>query len=115
MHFIPAGAVVIDTPGMRELQLTECEEGLRRTFADIDSLATQCRFNDCQHFAEPGCAVQKAIAQGELDARRLTNYQKLNAEQARNAASLQEKRAQDRQFSRMVKSVKSLKARKCID
>lgn len=115
MHFIPAGAVVIDTPGMRELQLMECEDGIRRTFSDIDSLATQCRFNDCQHFAEPSCAVQKAIAQGDLDARRLTNYQKLNAEQARNASSLQERRAQERQFSRMVKSVQSLKTRKCID
>lgn len=115
MHFIPAGAVVIDTPGMRELQLIDCEDGIRRTFADIDTLATQCRFSDCQHHAEPGCAVQQAIVQGELDARRLTNYQKLNTEQARNAISIQERRAQERQFTRMVKSVKSLKTKKCID
>ncbi len=115
MHFIPTGAVVIDTPGMREIQLTDCDDGIRRTFADIESLARQCRFNDCQHVAEPGCAVQQAIAQGELDARRLTNYQKLNAEQARNTASMQERRAQERQFSKMVKSVKSLKARKYVD
>ena len=115
MHFIPAGAVVIDTPGMRELQLTDCDEGIRRTFADIDVLAEQCRFKDCQHLAEPGCAVQKAISQGELEARRLTNYHKLNAEQLRNAASLHEKRTQERQFSRMVKSVKNLKARQGTD
>jgi ribosome biogenesis GTPase len=115
MHFIPDGAVVIDTPGMRELQMTDCDEGIRRTFADIDSLATQCRFNNCQHFAEPDCAVQKAILRGELDERRFTNYQKLNDEKARNAASLHDRRVQERQFTKMVKSVKSLKVRKCLD
>ena len=115
MHFITGGAVVIDTPGMRELQLTDCDEGIRRAFADIDALATQCRFSDCQHVAEPGCAVQQAIAQGALEARRLTNYQKLNAEQARNGASLQQRRAHERQFSKLVKSVKSLKAQKYRD
>ncbi|WP_449360574.1 hypothetical protein [Alishewanella longhuensis] len=69
-------------------------------------------FNNCQHTAEPGCAVQQAIVQGELDARRLTNYQKLHAEQARNAASLQQRREKERQFSKLVKSVTSLKAKK---
>ena len=115
MHFIPAGAVVIDTPGMRELQLIDCDEGIRRTFADIDSLANQCRFNDCKHLGEPGCAVQLAIAQGRLDPRRLTNYQKLSVEHMRNTASLHEKRAQERQFSKMVKTVKSLKTKKSVD
>ncbi|MBU1310340.1 MAG: ribosome small subunit-dependent GTPase A [Gammaproteobacteria bacterium] len=115
MHFIADGAVVMDTPGMRELQLTDCDEGIRRAFADIDALANQCRFSDCQHVAEPGCAVQLAIAQGELEARRLTNYQKLNAEQARNSTSLQQKRADERQFSKLVKSVKALKAKKYRD
>lgn len=112
MHFTENGTVLIDTPGMRELQLTECDDGIRRTFSDIDALTTQCRFSDCQHKAEPGCAVRKAIDEGTLDARRLTNYQKLNAEQARNTATLQERRAQERQFSKMVKSVVSAKARR---
>lgn len=115
MHFIPDGAVVIDTPGMRELQMIDCDEGIRRTFADIDLLATQCRFNNCQHTTEPDCAVQKAILQGVLEERRLTNYQKLNDEKVRNTASLHERRVQERQFTKMVKSVKSLKARKCFD
>lgn len=114
MHFTPLGAVLIDTPGMRELQLTDCGEGIRRTFLDIELLTTQCRFHDCQHLAEPGCAVQQAIAQGELDTRRLINYQKLNTEQARNTASLQERRAQERQFSKMVKTAKSLKSKKML-
>ena len=112
MHFTADGAVLIDTPGMRELQLTDCDEGIRRTFADIDALTTQCRFSDCQHNAEPGCAVRQAIVEGVLDARRLSNFQKLNAEQARNTASLQERRTRERQFSKMVKSVVSAKARR---
>ncbi|WP_417585619.1 ribosome small subunit-dependent GTPase A [Nitrincola sp.] len=112
MHFTDNGTVLIDTPGMRELQLTECDDGIRRTFSDIDALATQCRFSDCQHKVEPGCAVRQAIDDGTLDARRLTNFQKLNAEQARNTASLQERRAGERQFSKMVKSVVSTKARR---
>ena len=105
MHFLASGAVLIDTPGMRELQLTECEDGVKRTFADIEQLAEQCRFSDCQHSTEPGCAVQAAIESGALEPRRLTNYRKLLAEQERNSASLQELRAKDRQFGKMVKSV----------
>jgi ribosome biogenesis GTPase len=108
MHFLPSGAVLIDTPGMRELQLTECETGVRQTFADIEQLAQQCRFNDCQHQSEPGCAIQQAIATGELEPRRLSNYLKLLAEQARNSASLQQRHAQDRQFGRMVKTVSTV-------
>lgn len=112
MHFTDEGAVLIDTPGMRELQLTECDDGIRRTFSDIDALMTECRFSDCQHKTEPGCAVRQAIDEGTLDTRRLANFQKLNAEQARNNASLQERRAQERQFSKMVKSVVSAKVRR---
>lgn len=105
MHFLPSGAVIIDTPGMRELQLAECETGVRRTFADIEQLAQQCRFSDCQHQSEPGCAIQQAISSGALEPRRLSNYQKLLAEQARNSASLQQLHAQDRQFGRVVKTL----------
>lgn len=112
MHFTADGAVLIDTPGMRELQLTECDDGIRRTFSDIAALAIQCRFSNCQHNAEPGCAVRQAIDAGVLDARRLTNLQKLNAEHARNAASLQQRRMRERQFSKMVKSVVSAKSRR---
>lgn len=107
MHWLPSGAVLIDSPGMRELQLTDCEEGVRRTFEDIDELARSCKFNDCQHQEEVGCAIQAAIEAGELEHRRLRNYQKLLAEQARNNASLQELRAKDKQFGKMVKSVGS--------
>ena len=105
MHFLPSGAVLIDTPGMRELQLTETEDGVRKTFADIDLLAEQCKFGNCQHTGEPDCAVQLAVDSGALDARRLTNYRKLLAEQERNSAALHEKRAKDKQFGKTIKSV----------
>ncbi|HEY9764271.1 MAG TPA: ribosome small subunit-dependent GTPase A, partial [Trichocoleus sp.] len=74
---LPSGALLIDTPGMRELQLWSGSDGLEATFSDIDALAEQCRFRDCQHGQEPGCAVQAAIASGELDFSRLSSYQKL--------------------------------------
>lgn len=105
MHLMPSGGVLIDTPGMRELQLVDCEQGLSRVFADIDALAKQCRFRDCQHGSEPGCAVRHALETGQLDGRHLANYFKLLKEQSRNSASLQELRAKDRAFGKMVRSV----------
>ena len=77
---LPSGALLIDTPGMRELQLWGDEEGLKRTFDDIDALARQCRFGDCRHGGEPGCAVQQALDEGELDAGRFRSYLKLQRE-----------------------------------
>ena len=105
IHLLPNGGLLIDTPGMRELQLADCEQGVEETFAEIITLAEQCRFNNCQHENEPGCAVRAALESGELDERRLANYQKLMKEQAFNAATLAEKRAKDREFGRMVRSV----------
>jgi len=77
---LPTGAIVIDTPGMREIQIWSDESGMDRLFGDIDELALQCRFSDCSHLTEPGCAIQQAIADGDLDAKRLQNYQKLQKE-----------------------------------
>jgi ribosome biogenesis GTPase len=78
---LPSGALLIDTPGMRELQLWSDGSGLQATFGDIESLAEDCKFHDCQHDTEPGCAVKRAIALGTLDPRRLQSYQKLQREQ----------------------------------
>lgn len=75
---LPQGGVVIDTPGMRELGVEAAD--LRRSFADIDALAEGCRFGDCTHGSEPGCAVRAALMAGTLDARRLESYQKLRRE-----------------------------------
>jgi ribosome biogenesis GTPase / thiamine phosphate phosphatase len=77
---LEGGGVIVDTPGLRELQLWESDEGLERAFADLSELAEQCRFADCRHEREPGCAVQEAIASGELPADRLESYRKLERE-----------------------------------
>ncbi len=109
LHLMPGGGLMLDTPGMREIQLADCDEGISATFSDITALAEKCRFGNCQHDSEPGCAVKKAIDQGELDERRLFNYRKLMREQAFNSASLAEKRARDKSFGKMVKTVLSEK------
>ncbi|HEY9631313.1 MAG TPA: ribosome small subunit-dependent GTPase A [Coleofasciculaceae cyanobacterium] len=77
---LPSGALIIDTPGMRELQIWAGEDSFQGTFADIEALAEQCRFRDCRHEREPGCAVQEAIAQGILEPDRWLSYQKLQQE-----------------------------------
>lgn len=81
--FMPNGAMVIDTPGVRELQLWEAGEAVEGVFADIRELALQCRFTNCNHGNEPDCAVRTAIASGELDAARFAAYQKFKSEQGR--------------------------------
>jgi ribosome biogenesis GTPase len=81
MLVLPGGAVIIDTPGLRELQLWDAGEGLGRAFADVEELAEQCAFRDCGHRAEPGCAVQAAVDDGALDFARLESYRKLQREQ----------------------------------
>ena len=81
LFLLPAGAMIVDTPGLRELQLWNAAEGLTQTFADVDELASHCRFTDCQHQKEPGCAVQTALASGILDVDRLESWRKLQREQ----------------------------------
>jgi ribosome biogenesis GTPase len=80
--FLPSGGMVIDTPGMRELGIWSDQDGISRTFDDIEELASECRFRDCKHQGEPGCAVQQAIVDGDLDAKRLKSYLKLKKELA---------------------------------
>jgi ribosome biogenesis GTPase len=80
---LPTGALMVDTPGMRELQLWDAGAGLDATFDDVEALAASCRFGDCAHGAEPGCAVREALAQGRLDPARLASYEKLRAEGTR--------------------------------
>jgi len=82
LFFLPRGGMLIDTPGLRELQLWEGEEGIEVTFTDIEELAAKCRFNDCAHDTEPGCAVKKAIDEGEITSDRLRSYRKLKRELA---------------------------------
>jgi len=105
LHRLAAGGWLIDTPGMRELQLADAGAGIAEVFADVTAIAAGCRFADCGHGNEPGCAVRAAIEAGELDPERLRRFEKLRAEEARNSASLRERRARERGFGRMVKSI----------
>jgi ribosome biogenesis GTPase / thiamine phosphate phosphatase len=81
LFVLPGGALLMDTPGLREMQLWDAEHGVAQAFADIDSLAAQCRFGDCRHEAEPGCAVLAALSAGTLDAARVENRRKILREQ----------------------------------
>jgi ribosome biogenesis GTPase len=82
---IPGGALLLDTPGMRELRIGVLDEGLKEAFSDIEELAQNCRFRDCRHAGEPGCAVFDAVDQGNLDSGRLASFRKLQAEAAHEA------------------------------
>lgn len=105
LHPLPEGGVLVDTPGMREIQLLNCEEGVADLFEDLTELARSCRFRDCRHEGDAGCAIQKAVDAGEVDPRRFRSFQKLKAEQAHNARSLAERRARERSSGRMGKAV----------
>jgi len=77
---LPGGALLLDTPGLREIQLWSDETGLEAAFGDVHELASGCRFTDCRHGSEPGCAVRAAVEEGRLDAARLDSFRKLQAE-----------------------------------
>ena len=102
---LPQGTVLIDTPGMRELQLWDSENGLAESFTDIESMADECKFRDCTHENEPGCAVIHSIENGLLDQNRLTSYKKLQKELA-YLERKQDKRAQSEEKKRW-KSISS--------
>jgi ribosome biogenesis GTPase / thiamine phosphate phosphatase len=113
LYLIPGGCLVLDTPGMRELQLADAASGIADTFEDIQALTRQCRFGDCRHAGEPGCAVRDAIENGRLEPARLHRWRKLLAEDAFNSASLAERRTRERAFGKMVRRVmKETKSRR---
>ncbi|MEM6708605.1 MAG: ribosome small subunit-dependent GTPase A [Pseudomonadota bacterium] len=103
LHRLAAGALLLDSPGIRELQLPALDDGLGAAFEDIEALAQQCRFRDCQHRGEPGCAVLAAIAAGTLDERRLRSYEKLKREEAYARESVAERHARVREFGRVAR------------
>ncbi len=78
--FTPSDAIIIDTPGLRELQLWDAQQGLERTFGDIEELAAVCKFRDCTHRGEPGCAVQVALQEGQMERERLESHRQLQRE-----------------------------------
>lgn len=103
---LDGGAMVIDNPGMREFGLVDAREGIEKYFNDIGERATSCRFRDCSHTGEPGCAVRKALDSGELDPEHFESYRKLRDESAFHDLSHGEKRKRDRDFGRFIKIAK---------
>ena len=114
---LPGGALLIDTPGLRELRLWADDDGLDRTFDEIDRLAARCRFPDCSHEREPGCAVRAAVESGGVDGRRWESYLKLRREMCFLELKKDEKtrrqreKAAGREFAVRLKEVKRNKPR----
>ena len=100
------GAMVIDNPGMREFGVVASDQAVYAGFADIQHLAQDCRFRNCTHTSEPGCAVVKALQEGRISAQHFDNFKKLAAESKYNQMSHVEKRKKDRDFGKYVKQVK---------
>jgi ribosome biogenesis GTPase len=102
---LDSGAMVVDTPGMRELGNFAVETGLDETFAEITELSRNCQYNDCTHVTEKGCAVLNAVEEGKLSEKRYQNYIKMNKESVFNEMSYLEKRQKDKQFRKMCKTI----------
>lgn len=112
LHLLPDGGLLVDNPGMRELSLADVDVAGAGLFDDVDALAAQCRFRDCRHEAEPGCAVRAAIEAGRLDARRLDSYRKLSREEARHAETVAQSRARFRALGKRYRQAKNEHDRK---
>ncbi len=100
------GGILIDNPGMREVGITDTSEGLEITFERIDNLAGHCKFKDCTHTVEAGCAVLEAIAKGEMDKSSYRNFLKMKKEKTFFEFTVAERRKRDRKFGKMVKNFK---------
>ena len=100
------GAMLIDTPGMRELGIAGAGDGVDTGFEDVVALSAQCRYANCSHEHEPGCAVRAAVEKGELDKDRYSNYIKLKKESEHYEMSYLDKRKKDKAFGRFIKSAK---------
>jgi ribosome biogenesis GTPase len=104
MHLAPSGAWVMDTPGMRALKLPDISEGISELFDDIEQLMQRCKFSNCRHEADAGCAVQAAINDEALSLRRWNSYLKLQREAAFSASNKWQQREKSKQFGKMIKS-----------
>lgn len=110
LHRLPSGGVLVDNPGVRECQLADCERGILELFADVVRIADRCRFRNCSHDGEVGCAIGPAIESGELDRRRFENFEKLNEEQARHAKALAEREERAERLERRRSTDRSPKS-----
>jgi len=117
LFVLPGGALLMDTPGLRELQLWDAAEGVSQTFADIDALAAECRFGDCTHENEPGCAVQAALSAGTLEEARLENQRKLMREEEflRRKIDPAARHEEKERIKRMFRGIRQMYRRKNKD
>lgn len=109
MCVLPGGGLLIDTPGMREIQMWADETAVSEAFSDVEEILLRCRFSDCKHNSEPGCAVQGAIEDGSLDIERLDSYQRFQRELAHleekyDAGARAQKRKSRRKFAKLIKN-----------
>lgn len=111
LHRLAGGAWLLDSPGIRALALAEADTGIEALFDDVEALASGCRFADCRHEDEPGCAIQAALEAGRLDPRRLANWRKLLREDVRQRETLAERHRRARAFGRHVRKVSKEKNR----
>ncbi len=103
LHVLPQGGLLLDSPGMRELQIADVGASVSVLFDDVEELVTHCRFSDCAHGQEPGCAVRAAIEAGDLDERRYESYQKLRREEGYAAESIAERHARSRNWAKTIR------------
>ncbi|HEX7493419.1 MAG TPA: ribosome small subunit-dependent GTPase A [Bacteroidales bacterium] len=99
------GGIIIDTPGMKELGMIENSDGVRTTFEEIFNLSLSCKFPDCTHTTEAGCAILEALNCGSIDKETLENFRRIVREQQRFQSTIAEKRKKDREFGKMAKSI----------
>lgn len=111
LFHLPNGAMLIDTPGMRELGMVDNARGLEMTFSAMSDLAKACKYSDCTHTNEPGCAILEALEDGSLSESEYDNYIKLYKEQAHYAETLQDKKQKGKELARKIKEVKASKQR----
>ena len=109
LHQLPGGALLLDTPGMREVAMSDAGDGVGETFSAIESLTADCRFSDCSHTSEPGCAVLAALAEQTIDAATLASYMKLRRESSRFEQKLHERHRADKNFGKMAREVLKMK------
>lgn len=102
---LDSGGILIDTPGMKELGITDDIEGIKTTFQEIFDISLQCMFPDCSHTTEKGCAVQEALKNGIIDANSLGNYRRIAKEQQRFSSTVAERRRKERKFAKMCKEI----------
>jgi len=104
---LESGGILIDNPGMREIGIVDSSDGLETTFESIYNLSEDCKFKDCTHTNEIGCAVTEALAEGEIDGKIYENFLKMEKEKEHFNLSASEKRKKDKAFGKMVKKIKS--------